>query len=73
MSEFGDLAGKAEIYNGIEAPHVDSQPISFDPPRLLCLGRFRVAEKGFDLALTAFATIRDRFPGLHCNHRRRWI
>ena len=30
----------------------------------MCLGRL-VAEKGFDLALTAFATIRDRFPGLH--------
>src|SRR4029077_14295619 len=29
--------------------------------RLLCLGRL-VAEKGFDLALEAFATVLDRFP-----------
>jgi glycogen(starch) synthase len=50
------------IYNAIEAPNFDPQPISFDPPRLLCLGRL-VAEKGFDLALSAFATVRDRFPG----------
>jgi glycogen(starch) synthase len=50
------------IANALEAPNFDPQPISFDPPRLLCLGRL-VAEKGFDLALSAFATVRDRFPG----------
>jgi len=50
------------IYNALEVPTFDPQPISFDPPRLLCLGRL-VPEKGFDLALTAFTTILDRFPG----------
>jgi glycosyltransferase involved in cell wall biosynthesis len=32
-------------------------------PRLLCLGRL-VHAKGFDVALTAFASLVDRFPGL---------
>jgi glycogen(starch) synthase len=32
-----------------------------DLPKLLCLGRL-VPNKGFDLALTAFASIRDRYP-----------
>jgi glycosyltransferase involved in cell wall biosynthesis len=49
------------IHNALDAPTFDPQPMSFDPPRLLCLGRL-VAEKGFDLALTAFATVLDRFP-----------
>ena len=49
------------IHNGLDAPTFHPQPISFDPPRLLCLGRL-VAEKGFDLALEAFATVLDRFP-----------
>lgn len=52
------------ILNALEPPPFDPHPISFDPPRILCLGRL-VPEKGFDLALAAFATIRDRFPGLH--------
>src|SRR5215831_2087371 len=49
------------IYNGLMAPPFEPQPISFEPPRLLCLGRL-VAGKGFDLAMTAFAKIRQRFP-----------
>jgi glycogen synthase len=49
------------IYNGLTAPAFDPQPISFDPPRLLCLGRL-VIGKGFDLALAAFAKILHRFP-----------
>ena len=49
------------IYNSCTAPAFDPQPISFDPPRLLCLGRL-VAGKGFDLALAAFAKILHRFP-----------
>src|SRR5262249_39404992 len=49
------------IYNSLMAPPFEPQPISFEPPRLLCLGRL-VAGKGFDLAMTAFAKIRQRFP-----------
>ncbi len=36
-------------------------PLSFDPPRLLCLGRL-VKDKGFDTALNAYATIVRQFP-----------
>jgi glycogen(starch) synthase len=36
---------------------------SFSPPRLLCLGR-AVSQKGFDLALAAFARLVPRFPGI---------
>jgi glycogen(starch) synthase len=43
-------------------PAQDPPPISFDPPRILCLGRL-VPEKGFDLALAAFSVICHRFPG----------
>jgi glycogen(starch) synthase len=50
------------IYNGIAGPTFAPGPIPFDPPRLLCLGRL-VAEKGFDLALSAFAIVLARFPG----------
>ena len=49
------------IYNGVQAPVFEPQPMSFNPPRLLCLGRL-AAEKGFDLALTAFATVLERYP-----------
>jgi len=48
------------ILNALEPPPFDPQPISFDPPRILCLGRL-VPEKGFDLALAAFAAVLDRF------------
>lgn len=49
------------IHNGIEMPAQSPPPISFDPPRILCLGRL-VPEKGFDLALAAFSVICHRFP-----------
>jgi glycogen(starch) synthase len=49
------------IYNSCTAPAFDPQPISFDPPRLLCLGRL-VTGKGFDLALAALPTVLHRFP-----------
>jgi len=49
------------IYNGLDMPVFKPRPLSFDTPRLLCLGRV-VFDKGFDLALNAFASIIVRFP-----------
>jgi glycogen(starch) synthase len=51
------------IYFGFDAADLLPDPLPFDEPRLLCLGR-HVYEKGFDLALTAFSTLVDRFPKL---------
>ncbi|HEY7221489.1 MAG TPA: glycosyltransferase family 4 protein, partial [Candidatus Binatia bacterium] len=48
-------------YTGLVAPAFFPDPLPTNPPRLLCLGRL-VPEKGFDLALKAFASIVDRFP-----------
>jgi glycosyltransferase involved in cell wall biosynthesis len=50
------------IYNGLEPPAVSPQPLCFTQPRLLCLGRL-IPEKGFDLAISAFAAVMERFPG----------
>lgn len=49
------------IYNGMDSPELPPEPLPTVAPRLLCLGRL-APEKGFDQALTAFATIRKRFP-----------
>ena len=49
------------IYFGFDLPDLLPEPLPFREPRLLCLGR-HVFEKGFDLALTAFAGFVDRFP-----------
>jgi glycogen(starch) synthase len=49
------------IPNAVAQPQIEPAPLPFAPPRLLCLGRL-IEEKGFDLALTAFATICTRWP-----------
>ncbi len=51
------------IYNGVKAPDLFPRPLPTDPPRLLCVGRV-VADKRFDLALSAFASRHSRFPGM---------
>jgi glycogen synthase len=51
------------IRNGLKCPEVTPRPLPFEAPMLLCLGRL-VRQKGFDLALAAFASICDRFPKL---------
>ncbi|MDH4230866.1 MAG: glycosyltransferase family 4 protein [Nitrospirota bacterium] len=49
------------IYNGVELSDIVPEPLSFDPPRIVCIGRL-VRKKGFDLAIGAFHAIRARFP-----------
>ncbi|HZX15043.1 MAG TPA: glycosyltransferase family 4 protein [Thermodesulfobacteriota bacterium] len=49
------------IYNGLEAPKILPEPIPFDPPRILCIGRL-VHDKGFDLVITVFAPLIHSFP-----------
>jgi glycogen(starch) synthase len=51
------------IYNGVKVPRVAHSALPFRPPTLLCLGRLQ-KQKGFDLALTAVASINQRFPDL---------
>ncbi|MBX3010683.1 MAG: glycosyltransferase family 4 protein [Caldilineaceae bacterium] len=45
----------------LPAPPYLPQPLNTQPPRLLCLGRI-TADKGFDLAIDAFAQIAGRYP-----------
>ena len=49
------------ILNSLEPSPLVPTQLSFDPPRLLCVGRV-IHQKGFDLALVAFATLIDDFP-----------
>lgn len=49
------------ILNGLDAPDLAPAPIDWEAPRLLCFGRV-TDEKGFDLAVRAFADIRQRYP-----------
>ncbi len=57
-----EIAGRSSvIYNGIETPALALAPRPLDAPRLVCLGRV-VRDKGFDVALAAFAELAPRFP-----------
>lgn len=56
-------AHSSVIYWGLEPPSLSPEPLSFADPRVLCLGRL-VTDKGFDVALSAFARLVDRFPRL---------
>lgn len=48
------------IYNFVDAPAA-VPPSAFEPARLLCLGRL-VPQKGFDIALEAFALLAESHP-----------
>jgi glycosyltransferase involved in cell wall biosynthesis len=49
------------IHNGLSVPALLPKPLPTDAPLLLCLGRLAV-QKGFDVAITALASIANRFP-----------
>jgi len=49
------------IYNGVDLSDIVSDPISFNPPRILCLGRL-IHAKGIDVAIAAFALLLKRYP-----------
>ncbi len=49
------------IYNGLNVPELLPEPLPFDKPQILCLGRL-AHEKGIDLAITAFASVLKPFP-----------
>lgn len=55
------VSSSSLIYYGLSMPEIEPTPIPFDPPRLLSIGRI-VKEKGFDIALDAFAKIITLFP-----------
>lgn len=48
---------------GVVPSTLQPQPLPFDPPRILCIGRL-VAGKGFDLAIDAYPAVAARFPGV---------
>jgi glycogen synthase len=54
-------ARSSVIYNGLEIFNKIPAPLRFDEPRLLCLGRL-IPAKGFDLAVSAFSILFERFP-----------
>lgn len=55
--------GRASVVlNGLAPPALPPTPPPVGPPRLLCLGR-AVEQKGFDLAIDAFARIAGDYPG----------
>lgn len=57
-----EIASRASvIYNGVQMPSIQPEPLPFDPPRLLCIGRL-VRWKGFHLALTAFRSVIEHYP-----------
>jgi glycogen synthase len=51
------------IYNAVTETSALPAPLPTQPQRLLCIGRLS-REKGFDLALTAFASMGKRVPDL---------
>jgi len=57
-----ELAGRCTvIYNALPEPAAAPTPVSFAPPRLLCVGRV-TEQKGFDTAIAAMPRVREAFP-----------
>jgi len=57
----GIEARSSVIYNGLEPPKMAPEPLPFNPPHLLGVGHLG-PEKGFDVAVDAFALLRSHFP-----------
>jgi len=55
------ISRSSVLYNGLAPPHIPAVPLPAEAAPVLCLGRL-VDDKGFDLAIAAFAAIADRFP-----------
>lgn len=51
------------ILNALQMPDLAPAPLPFEPPHMLCLGRL-VRDKGFDIALEAFALLSEKFPAV---------
>lgn len=49
------------IHTGLEPPRIAPSPLPFKKPRIVCLGRL-AHEKGFDLVITACASLIRRYP-----------
>ncbi|MGB7947225.1 MAG: glycosyltransferase family 4 protein [Candidatus Binatia bacterium] len=49
------------IFNSLDIPSLMPQPLPTGTPRLLCLGRLS-PQKGFDVAIAAFAKVVQKFP-----------
>jgi glycosyltransferase involved in cell wall biosynthesis len=61
-SMFPEIQDKSSrIYNGLTAGTTEPTPMPAGPPHILCIGRL-IREKGFDVALDAFANVRESFP-----------
>lgn len=57
-----ELAGRCSvIHNALPEPSASPVPVSFEPPRLLCVGRV-TGQKGFDTAVSAMPMVREAFP-----------
>lgn len=49
------------IYNGLPVPDIAPEPLPFEPPIIICIGRL-IYDKGFDIAIRAFSRIKKIFP-----------
>ncbi|REJ66501.1 MAG: glycosyltransferase family 1 protein [Planctomycetota bacterium] len=55
------IGRSSTIYNVLQLPEVTPQPLPFDPPVFLCLGRI-CADKRFNVAVDALAQIAGEYP-----------
>jgi glycogen synthase len=58
-----ERARSSVIHHGVYFPPTSREPLSVDPPVLVCLGRL-VREKGFDVAIEAMSQLRRLIPAV---------